>query len=108
ARRRPTPRRRARRRTRSPWARAPPGAGCRGPGRSCAAPRAVLVVLRLDERAHALPVGVGEPVELGEVAARAGGERAGAVEHDGLAGEPVAAVRHEENGEVAQLLHAAE
>ena len=42
--------------------------------RSRRAAGAVLVVLRLDHRAHLLPVGVGQLVELGEVAARAGGE----------------------------------
>src|SRR5712692_11044382 len=67
---------------------------------------AVLVVLRLDRRAHALPVGVGELVELGEIGARAGREIARAVERDGLAGEPFAALGHEEAGEVLQLLHA--
>src|SRR5688572_6119388 len=71
------------------------------------AARAVLVVLRLDEGAHALPVGVGELVELEEVAARAGSEVARAVDRDRLAGEPFAAVGHQEGGEVLQLLHAA-
>src|SRR5512134_3704739 len=61
---------------------------------------AVLVVLRLDEIARLLPVGVGHLVELGEI--RAGGEIARAVDGDGFAGQPLAAVGHEEGGEVLQ------
>src|SRR5258706_2909140 len=62
----------------------------------------VLLGLRLDRGARLFPVGVGPGEELGE--RRAVGEPAGAVERDRLAGEPVAAVGHEEGGEVLQLV----
>src|SRR5207249_2824262 len=63
----------------------------------------VLLVLRLDRRARLLPVGVGPGEELVE---RAAVDEAGcAVDGDGLASEELAAVRHEEGGEVLQLFH---
>src|SRR5882762_3922488 len=65
--------------------------------------RLVLFVLRLDRRARLFPVGVGPGEELVERAAV--DEAGGAVDGDGLAGEELAAVRHEEGGEVLQLFH---
>src|SRR6266702_4573266 len=65
--------------------------------------RFVLLVLRFDRLARFFPVGVGPAGELGE--GRAVGEPAAAVDRDGLAGEPLAAVGHEERGEVLQLFH---
>src|SRR5256886_935771 len=63
----------------------------------------VLLVLRLDRGARLFPVGVGPGEELVE---RAAVDEAGcAVDGDGLAGEELAAVRHEEGGEVLQLFH---
>src|SRR5882724_7668947 len=58
----------------------------------------VLLVLRLDRGARLFPVGVGPGEELVE---RAAVDEAGrAVDGDGLSGEELAAVRHEEGGEV--------
>src|SRR4029077_569124 len=65
----------------------------------------VFFILRLDQRARLSPRGTPPTEHLGDRAAV--GLPAGAVEGDGLAGEPFAAVGHEESGEVLQLGHAA-
>src|SRR6267378_7466227 len=65
--------------------------------------RLVLFVLRLDRRARLFPVGVGPGEELVERAAV--DEARAAVDGDGLSGEELAAVGHEERGEVLQLGH---
>src|SRR5437899_7321665 len=75
-------------------------------GRSRPLWRALLLVLlglRLDRLARLLPLGVAPGEELGE--GRAVGEPAAAVDRDGLAGEPLAAVGHEKGGEVLELVH---
>src|SRR5882762_3326273 len=76
---------------------------CIVPACSNGALRTVFFVLRLDRRAGFFPVGVGPGEELVERAAV--DEAGGAVDGDGLAGEELAAVRHEEGGEVLQLFH---
>src|SRR6185295_1011843 len=73
---------------------------------SSTASRAILVILGFDLRAHFFPVRVGELVQAGE--ARAVREVARTVHRNGLAGEPFAAVGHEESREVLQLWHLAD
>src|SRR6266581_283755 len=63
----------------------------------------VLLVLRLDRRTRLFPLGVAPGEELGERCAVR--EPPAAVERDGLAGEPLAAVGHEKHREVLQLVH---
>src|SRR5690606_40526696 len=67
--------------------------------------RTILRILRLDGGACVSPLFVGPFTHGVEVAARA--EVARAIHVDQLAAQPVAAVRHEEGGEVLQLAHLA-
>src|SRR5271156_1166232 len=63
-------------------------------------------VLRLDRLARRFPFGVAPMAQLVEIAARR--QRLSAVHCDRLAGEPIAAVGHQERGEILQFFKAAD